>query len=159
MSNDRDQRLIEQEEDKLLQAQDELEKLEGEILWSDEEVAMEAIIQSAALDSGVDAPKLEEFDRVELAKEGRYLEALRAVLDTREGQIVLTHFVDQAKAFDRISTKGAEIYANAALNDYAQDRLIEIAMAGPAYFNKFLYQGMRNNAFEYKISKLLNKGR
>lgn len=160
MSEDkRDNELVEREEDIQAMALEELDELEKEIIWSEEDVAMMALASDLATSGGLDAPGPEEYDRVELSKQARYLEALKVVLSSREGQIVLTHFINEAKAFDRICSKGAEIYANAALNDYAQDRLMEIAMAGPKLFNEYLYQGMRNHAFEHKIRKLLKKGR
>jgi hypothetical protein len=83
----------------------------------------------------------------------RYLTALRAVMETREGQIVLRHWLDASCAFDRVYTNNAGIYRTAALKDYASDRLEEVALAGQKLFYELLHQGHRNRAFDHVLKR------
>ncbi len=60
-----------------------------------------------------------------------YLEDLRQVLETPAGLRVLRQWLDAAQAFSSIWVESNRIYANAALMDFARERMAEIALASP----------------------------
>lgn len=136
-----------------------INQVEDNLLWGDEDLESEALIEAMALAQGIDPEQVKAIDEGEMAKLNRYLHSLRKVLETREGKIVLRHWVDAAKAFDQIFVSNSNVYKNAALNDYANERLQEVALAGPKFFTDFINQGFRNAAFEKKLEKNLKQGR
>lgn len=88
----------------------------------------------------------EKSDRYEDEEERNRLLAsdIRAVMKTAEGRRVIRHFIDQASP-PEIFCDGVDIYRNAALSDYAQDRIGEICAASPKDYLKFSLDPMRNS--------------
>lgn len=121
---------------------------ERALLFDSEELTTMTVAESVAEDLGLPVEEVLQMPAEEQAAWDRYFAALRTVLETREGQIVIRHWLDAAKAFDRIFQTNSNVYRAAALNDYAQDRLEEVAVAGQKHYYQLLHQGHRNAAFE-----------
>lgn len=123
----------------------------------DPQTIQDLLLQLAA-DAGEplspDDAKLEPREALRLE---RYLDALKQVLSTPAGLIVLRHWVDQSLGFASLFVNNSNIYKNAALADYSRDRMQEIAMADPRAFTDFIYQGYRNQAYEHRLKKLAHK--
>ena len=93
----------------------------------------------------------EEKDGDEEAPErirARYLEDLRAVLRMPGGAglRVLRRWLDEAQAYGAVSLPTPQIYAAAALFDYARERMAEAVVADPVGFLRIHLAGMRRCA-------------
>jgi len=82
----------------------------------------------------------EEFiDRDDLKAE-RYTAALGRLMNTKDGRTVIFHWLDMAKLNGKTFQPNSNIYKNAALKDYAQDRVTEICAANPKAYLKLLLE-------------------
>ncbi|EPR42721.1 hypothetical protein dsx2_2638 [Desulfovibrio sp. X2] len=88
-----------------------------------------------------------DMDPQEAPHFARYLEDLRAVMSTPEGLRVLWHWRGQATPAP-IFVTGAQVYANAALADYARSREAEMSMAAPGLYLKLMAVAAREAAQE-----------
>ena len=99
----------------------------------------------------------DNMDDDEQVRTMRFLDALKSVLSTPDGLIVLRYWLDQSMAFGEVFTKEPEIYKAAALRDFADARMMEIAVASPKAHMMLLLQGHRDAAFLQKHSKSKDK--
>ncbi len=78
----------------------------------------------------------------------RYLDDLRAVmrLPGGAGLRVLRRWLDEARAYDSLSLPEPQIYAAAALFDYARERMAEAVVADPVGFLRIHLAGVRRCA-------------
>ncbi len=103
------------------------------------------------LDLSAEIPAAEGKDGDEDVPErirARYLEDLRAVMRMPGGAglRVLRRWLDEAQAYGAVSLPAPQIYAAAALFDYARERMAEAVVADPVGFLRIHLAGMRRCA-------------
>ena len=125
--------------------------------WESLQRMQEEVLQLAA-DAGEPVDQDDaQWNEPELVEYDRYIEALKVVLGTREGLIVLRHWLDSMAPPGRIYVNNSLVSKNAVLQDVVNERMEEIAVAGFKFYQKISHEGFRLNAYRHKLRKLLKK--
>lgn len=116
-----------------------IEEIEADYLAPFQNIDPVLLAEAMAREAGVELPAGSKMTEEAEARYKHYLMSIRRVLATPEGLEVITEMLRKAKAFAFVFQTNSNVYRTAALTDYANDILQDVALAGAQHYQRVTF--------------------